>query len=145
MAEVIKSALGGKRPWQGTALGVINIIGTVFAFVGGLLFLVMFGFLGAASRDLPVEAAGMVTGVFGGLAIAGGIFLIALGVLYIFMARGAFKGQKWSPIVSVVFAALGIISFLTNASSEMILTLVLSAFILYLGIVCIKHPFYNRG
>lgn len=145
MVDLSMSSGGGKRPWQGTALAVINIIGVVLAFIFGLMFLVLMGFLGGVGGAMPVEVSGMFTGLMGGLAIAGGIFMIGLGVLYIFMARGALKGQKWSPIVSVVFAALGLISGITNFGSEMIFTLLLSAFILYLGVICIKHPFYNKG
>ena len=143
MVEVAVSVSGKKRPWQGTVLAILNIIGVVFAFIFGLLFLVLIGLLGGVGGTMEPEMGGMFVGMMGGFAIGGGIFMIAIGVLLIFMARGALKGQKWSPIVSIVFAVLGILGALSAYDSSMLLTLVLNAFILYLGVMCVKHPFYK--
>lgn len=145
MVEVAVSVSGKKRPWQGTVLAVLNIIGVVFAFIFGLLFLVLVGILGGMGGAMEPEVGGMFAGLMGGLAIGGGIFMIAIGVLLIFMARGALKGQKWSPIVSIVFGVLGILGALGAYDSSMLPTLAINAFILYLGVMCVRHPFYNKG
>lgn len=144
MVEVTVSTGTKKRPWQGTTLGVLNIIGVVFAFLFGLMAIVLVGFLGGSSEFMPAEFSGMFTGLMGGLAVALSVFMIAMGVLLIFMARGAFKGQKWAPMASIVFAAIGILSAISAYESQMLLTLVINGFVLYLGIMCVKHPFYNR-
>jgi len=143
------------RPWQGTALGVIDIIGTVGAFLMALVFLFfqsMFSGLGqmAAESGMPTPDSVAATGVFGflgGLGLVVGVVMIGFGVLAIFMAIGAFKGQKWSPIVNIVFAVLGILSLLSNMggfNSSMILSLAINVFAGYCAYICVKHPFYGK-
>lgn len=146
------------RPWHGTALGVIDIIATVFAFLFGLLFLmfqsVISSFFGEATGTMMVngvqvegveaaEAAQGMLAVFAGFGIVIGVVLLGLGVLGIFMARGAFKGQKWSPIVSIVFAALAIVGVLTSFSNSQLFSLALNAFTLYVAVMCVKSPYFN--
>lgn len=145
------SAGGMKRPWQGTALGVIDIIAVVFAFLFGLLFLFMQGFISSilGSGDVVVEgvdgaAATGLMGMLAGFAMVIGVVLLLIGVLEIFMARGAFKGQKWSPITSIVLAGLAIAGMVTNFDNSQIFGLVVDVFILYLSVMCVKSPFYNK-
>jgi hypothetical protein len=46
MAEQSPASSGGaKRPWQGTTLGVLDIIGAVFLFLGAIMFFFMKSFL----------------------------------------------------------------------------------------------------
>jgi len=133
------------RPWQGTALGVVDIISAVFSFLGGGLFLLaqglMMGFMGAAD-EVTAEGAGAFA-MFAGMGIIAGVVLIALGVLSIFMARGSFKGQKWSVIVAMVLSALGILSSLATFGGGMIFNLAINGFVLYLAYMCYKNPFYS--
>lgn len=142
------------RPWQGTALGVIDIIGTVFSFLFALLFLMFQGMiaslLGAAPTAVDVNGAQIqgaqgVMAIFAGLGMVMGVVLLGFGVLGIFLARGAFKGQKWSPIVSIIFAALGIVGLLTSFSSSSVLSLVIDAFTLYVAVMCVKSPYFNKA
>ena len=90
-----------------------------------------------------------MSGIFGFLAGLGmfvGIIFLAFGVLGIFMARGAFKGQKWSPIVSSILAILGILSTLTsiaNIDTSLIVNLIISLFTGYCAYICIIHPYFG--
>lgn len=143
------AASGMKRPWQGTALAVIDIIAVVLAFMFGLLFLFMQGFISSilGSGDIVVEGAdaAAATGLMGliaGFAMVVGVVLLLMGVLEIFMARGALKGQKWSPIVSIIFAILAVVGMLTSYDNGQVFGLAVNAFVLYLAIMCVKHPFY---
>ena len=146
------------RPWQGTVLGVVDIGATVILFLGGLLFLafqglfisVMANLSGTVDANVAVDGMqpAVASGVFGVLAGFGavvGVVLLGLGVLYIFMARGAFRGAKWSPIVSIVLSALAILNMLAGFTSKGAVSLVVDAFILYIAIVCVKSAYYNKA
>lgn len=149
-----------KRPWQGTSIGVIDIIGVVGAFIFAILFLflqgALQGLLGGVQQgltDLTTEEAKVASvgvqgmlGMLAGMGMAIGIVLIGIGILAIFMARGAFKGQKWSPVLSIVFSILGILGGLSSISnvSNSLVPLVLNVFVLYCSIMCLKDPFYNQ-
>lgn len=150
------------RPWHGTALGVIDIIATVFSFLFGLLFLMFQGllnsFFGEATGTMMVngvqvegveaaEALETVEGILPLLASLGivvGVVLLGFGVLGIFMAKGAFKGQKWSPIVSIVFSALALVGILASFSNSQLFSLALNAFILYVAVMCVKNPYFKK-
>ncbi|MBI5754295.1 hypothetical protein HZA40_04095 [Candidatus Peregrinibacteria bacterium] len=142
------------RPWQGTALGVLDIIYTVLLFLGGLAFLafqgLISGFLGATGgavdvNGVKIEGVQGVLGMLAGLGMVLGVVLLGLGILHIFMTRGAFKGQKWSPILSIVFAALTVVGSLSNFDSNGALNLVAGLFTLYVAVMCVKSPYYNRA
>lgn len=139
-----------QRPWQGTALGVLNIISVVFSFLFGLAFLFMQGIITSVFESGNVQVEGMesvgasgMMSLLAGFTIAFGVVLLGIGILEIFMARGAFKGQKWSPIVSIVFAVLAILNGFTDFQTTTLVSLAISAFALYVAIVCVKHPYYN--
>lgn len=147
------------RPWYGTALGVLDIIYTVFTFLFALLFLMfqsmISGFFAATGTMMvngvqvegaeAAEAAEGMLAVFASFGIVIGVIFLGFGVLGIFMARGAFKGQKWSPIVSIVFAALAIAGMLTSFSNSQLFGLALNAFTLYVAVMCVKHPYFNQA
>ncbi len=127
-----------ERPWQATVLGVLAIIGAIFAFLA-MLFMLFFGF-GMVGFNQFGEIT-ILTTLPTNFALISAIVLAGAGILEILIARGVFKGQKWAPTIIVIFAILGLISTL---SQFQIIILVVNAFILYLGIICIKHPFFNK-
>jgi len=90
-------------------------------------------------------AEGMM-GFLGALGLGAGILLGGFGVLGIFLARGAFKGQKWAVITSLVFAILGLISALMNIDSvgtSFIVNLAISGFMAYCSVRCMKSSYYK--
>jgi len=138
-----------QRPWEGTALGVIDIIGVVLAFLGAISFLFLqsvFSGLGSiAAVEGEVAASGLASMV-GGLGLGVGILLLGVGILLIFMARGAFNGQKWTVITNLVFAILGLLSVLSglgNINSMLIVNLVINGFAGYCAIKCMKNSYYK--
>lgn len=139
----------GNRPWEGTALGVVDIIGVVGAFLFAIMFLFLQGIfsgLGNVAAEQGEVAASGLMGMFGGFGLAVGFIFIALGILSIFMARGAFKGQKWSPIVSIVLCGLGLLSSLPNLgdfNAGFAVGLLLNIFVIYCGVMCMKSPYYK--
>lgn len=139
----------GQRPWEGTALAIIDIIGVVGAFIFAIIFLLFqglfSGFAGMAAGQGEVAASGIMNLVSGfGLAI--GVFLIAIGILAIFMARGAFKGQKWSPIVSIVLCGLGVLNGLVNIghmNTILAVYVLVDIFAIYCAVMCMKSPYFK--
>lgn len=153
------------RPWQGTFLGVINIIGVVFSFLAAILFLFMQGYLssmmgqmttsmtnvegGAVSPETAQATAGLMS-MLGGMGAVAGIIFIAVGVLLVFMARGAFRGQKWTLIVSLVFGILGLLGFISTLmqrgdAGSQIVSLVINLLMVYCAYICLKSPYYNHS
>ncbi|HPL92888.1 MAG TPA: hypothetical protein PLB38_01230 [bacterium] len=123
-----------KRPWQATLLGILNIIGLI-----GLALLTIAAFIGGSMLTSLVPVWGML----GGIGMALGFIFMAVWILVFFITRGIFKGQKWAIIVSIVFTALGLISAVMNIS-QMYVSLIVYAGMLYLEVVCLKDPYFNR-
>lgn len=135
------------RPWQATALGVIDILATIFSFLFAILLFFMQDFLIGIFSGVDVqgvEGADSAMSILTGFATGFGVLMLGFGVLYIFMARGAFKGQKWSPIVSIVFGILAVLGILTNFDNTQIVSLVIDLFTLYCAFVCVKSPYFQK-
>lgn len=166
------------RPWQGTTLGVLSVIGTVLLFLigivmmfGGTMFTTMMsGMSGSEYSEFntafdagieealneaktpeeramiesmrgmnPQDLEGVMGGAIQGVMIGMGIIFILLGVLYIFVSRAIFIGQKWGLIVALVFSSLGALSIL---GGEIIIAGV-NIFMIVLAVMCLKDPFYQ--
>lgn len=119
------------RPWQGTFLAVLGIIGLVILGI----FIPML-FIGATFL------AAMLPSALAGMTMILGLVVIGLWVLELFIVIGLFKGQKWVLIVSMVFSALALIGGFYPTFS--IFTLLMNGFMLYLAYTCLNHPFYNK-
>jgi len=78
-----------------------------------------------------------------GLGMAIGFIFMLFWILVFFITRGIFKGQKWAIIVALVFTALSLLSAVMNIS-QMYMSLIISAGMLYLEVVCLKDPYFNR-
>lgn len=127
------SGEGNIRPWQGTLLGILNIIALialtiaiVLAFVGGSMLVNL----------LPVW------GILGGIGMALGFILIAIWILVFFITKGIFQGKRWAIVVSIVFTGIALFSAIMNIS-EMFFSLVIYAGMLYLEVVCLKDSYYR--
>ncbi len=129
------------RPWQGTVLGVVNILG--LAMSGVMLMILFFGgsFLAEYIQDSQLS---MIFGI-GTIFIL--IFIIPFVILGIFVTIGTFKGQKWAVIVMLIFTAMALFgalsSLFTADGYNAFGSLVINGFILYCVIVSLKDPFYK--
>jgi hypothetical protein len=90
-----------KIPAGVKVISVFYYIGAVFGIIFGLLFI----FGGGAISNLIPSLGILGAGLFIGL----GILLIGLSVLAFFIARGLGKAQKWSRIIVIIFAGIGLI------------------------------------
>ncbi len=101
--------------------------------------------LPAEFRDnlAKVGLAGII-GFVSGFSLVIALFMLSIGIFYIFMARGAFKGRKWSPIISIIFSAMGLLGTLSGMQYGVnYFGLAMNGFVLYCGIMCVQHPYYN--
>jgi len=134
-----------KRPWEGTTLGVIDIVGVVFAGIGMAMLSVAILGGGAILSQMSTTAGGQAFPMASFIGTLGAFLLIPMilfFVLGIFIIIGIFKGQKWAIIVSIIFSVLALLSAFGNGIQYF--PLALNAFLLYLEIMCVKHPFYNH-
>ena len=92
--------MDGQVPTGVKVISVLYYIGAVFELIFGILLFVGSGTL---KSKIPFLA------FLGPFLIIGGIVLVGLAVLSFFVGRGLWKGQKWSRIVAIVFAVLGVL------------------------------------
>lgn len=127
-----------KRPWQGTVLAILHIIGLIFLglFLPFALIIGVIGGMLTFVEEVNPSLAMSVGG--GGLALF--LVLLAFFILGIFITRGIFKGKRWVIIVSLILSAMGVFQLAFNF--ELFSALLMALFV-YLEIACLLHPFYN--
>jgi len=86
-------------------ISVLYYIGAVISILAGLAFLIGAGVLSRVLAEIPVLGA-----LGAGLFVAGGIVMIAFGVLGFFIGRGLWNTRNWARILVIVFSALGVLS-----------------------------------
>lgn len=106
-----------ERPLGVTILGVLWIIGGLFAIIGGIIGGAILTIVG-----------------LGGLGAAIGVIAFIIGVIDLLLGIGCFKAWSWVWIVGVIFSAIsiliGIVSLLTTGFSAL-LGIIIAAIILY--------------
>ena len=88
-------------------ISILYYIGAVFGIIFGLLLI--FGaetFTSILNGVLLIDA---LDSGLSGLFIAGGIIMIALGVLGFFIGRGLWKGRNWARIFVIILSILGVL------------------------------------
>ena len=86
-----------------TGVKVISVLYYIGAVLELILGIALFFGAGALKTKVPFLA------FLGPFLIIGAVILIGLAVLSFFVGRGLWKGQKWSRIVAIIFAALGVL------------------------------------
>jgi hypothetical protein len=126
------------RPWQGTFLAVLNIIGLMFIamFIPFALLIT----IGGGMLSFINEIGPGIAMLFGGGGLALLLILLFFFILGIFIISGLFKGKKWVVIISLLFSALNVVQLVFNFN---LFSALLLALFLYLEISCLIHPFYG--
>ena len=108
-----------------TGVKIISVLYYIGAVIELLLGIALFFGAGALKAKIPLLS------FLGPFLIIGGIILIGLAVLSFFVGRGLWKGQKWSRIVAIIFAALGalltIVGMTQGNIASNVVSLVISA------------------
>jgi hypothetical protein len=87
----------GEVPTGVKVIAVLYYIGAVLTILGGIMMFIGSGFLATIVPFLS------------GFAIAGGVLMLALGVLGFFIGRGLWNGRNWARIVALIFAVIGLV------------------------------------
>ncbi|NPA37770.1 MAG: hypothetical protein GXO47_13075 [Chlorobi bacterium] len=130
-----------ERPWQGTVLAVLNVLGLVMGFLVFMLLMIGSGFVESVIQDSTFS---VIMG-FGRLVI----FMLGFPfiVLAVFITVGLFRGQKWAVItmmVFTIFALLNSISGLFSGNGAGFLgPVIINGLVLYCEIASLKDPFYK--
>ena len=93
-------SMAGEVPTGVKIISVLYYIGAAFELIFGI---VLFFGAGALKTKVPFLA------FLGPFLIIGAVILIGLAVLSFFVGRGLWKAQKWSRIVALVFAVIGVL------------------------------------
>jgi len=112
-----------KRPTAITVIAVLAAIGGVFGVLGGLVLLGLGSFAG--SLGVPGSGVAFLTGTTLGAVILG------IGVLDLVAAYGAWNLKKWAVNLLIGISAVSILLNVVTFTSGSILSLVISAVIIY--------------
>jgi hypothetical protein len=105
-----------ERPLGVTIIGILNILSGLFYLVGGLA-------LGA----ILAIAIPLLGGIIGAL-------LVIIGIIYIILGIGCFKGWGWVWTLTVIFSILGILISLVSivvGNFTSIVSIIIAAIILW--------------
>ncbi len=132
------------RPWQGTLLGVVNIVALVMAGI-----MIMFVMLGSSFISGMMDDPAF-SSIFGAGALMILLLVVPFVILGVLVTIGIFKGQKWAVIVMLIFTAIALVSALSGGfmngggyGYNGLGSIVINGFLLYCGIVALKDPFYK--
>jgi hypothetical protein len=105
----------GARPTGATIVSVIEGVLGVLALLGALAFIGLGGIMGGLAGASGVEGGAAAGGLLAGLGMVTGIIFGLIGVLYLAIAYGVWKGRGWSwmlgvvvSIIAIVFGVLGL-------------------------------------
>ncbi|HEX3264950.1 MAG TPA: hypothetical protein VHR16_04725 [Candidatus Limnocylindrales bacterium] len=121
------------RPTGATIVSVIDGIIGVLALLAGLLFMVGMSVVGGlANNSTDTQGLG---GVFAGVGIVFGVIIILIGVLYLAIAYGVWKGRGWAwmlgMIVSIIAIVFGVLGLSGGVSVGSLISLALPIAVVY--------------
>lgn len=121
------------RPTGATVISVIDGIIGVLALLAGLLFMVGMSVVGGlANNSTDTQGLG---GVFAGVGIVFGVIIILIGVLYLAIAYGVWKGRGWSwmlgMVVSIIAIVFGVLGLSGGVSLGSLISLALPVVVVY--------------
>jgi hypothetical protein len=123
------------RPTGATVISVIDGIVGVLALLAGLLLMVGAGVLGGVLGSAADPNAPGLGAMFAGLGIAFGIIVLLIGVLYLAIAYGVWKGRSWAWMLGVVVAVIatvfGVLGLAGGITVSNILSVALPVLVLY--------------
>ena|ERR671936_887254 len=122
-----------RRPTGVTIIAVLMVIAGIVMIIAGVSAIVVAPFLPAAvpSQDLPT---GLSATMLGGIAVASGAFMLALGIAGLVIAYGLFKGRGWAWTAAVVLSIISIVmSVVAIVSGNLgsVISLIINGVILY--------------
>jgi hypothetical protein len=118
LAYSVLQAAPKSRPIGVTIIAILNIIGGIITLLGGIAFVVAVTIFPALPpsafndgnlTDSDIELSGIPPRFIGGVAIAIGSVLIAIGIVSFIVAYGLLKRMGWAWTVTVVLSIISIV------------------------------------
>ncbi len=94
------------------AISILYYVGAVLMVLLAILFIVGAGAVSTLLEQYPILSA-----LGSGVLILVGIIMIALAVLYFFVAKGLTELKSWARILVIVFSVIGFLSALSTLFS----------------------------
>lgn len=103
------------RPMGATVIAIIESILAVLLFLAALALIGLSGIAGGLIGSVDEPGAGGVGAMIAGFGIVAGIIALLIGLLYLAIAYGVWKGRGWAwmlgmivSIIAIVFGVLGL-------------------------------------
>ena len=123
------------RPMGATIVAIIEGILGVLFLLAALAAIGLMGIAGGLVGSSGVEGGAAAAGVLAGVGFIIGIIVLALGLLYLAIAYGVWKGRGWSwmlgVVVSIVALVLGVLGLTGGISVQSLIGVVLPIVVIY--------------
>lgn len=96
------------RPVGVTIIGVLMAIAGIVMIIAGISAMALAPLIPMATESQDL-AMGISSTMLGGIAIASGAIMLALGIASLVIAYGLFKGRPWAWTAAVVLSIIGIV------------------------------------
>jgi len=123
------------RPMGATVVTVIESILAVFLFLGALALIGLGGVAGGLVGSSNDPNAAGIGAVLAGAGFVFGLILLLLGLLYVAIAYGVWKGRSWSwmlgMVVSIIAIVFGVLGLSNGVNLGSIISLALPVAVVY--------------
>ncbi|HEV8360237.1 MAG TPA: hypothetical protein VGR28_07280 [Candidatus Thermoplasmatota archaeon] len=113
----------GQRPLGVTILSVLDFLGGIALFLGGLTMIA----LGSAASFLPLGFFGALGGMFVAFM---GVFMIVFALVFLVMGWGLWTGQGWAWTLGIILALLGVLMGIVSLPTG-IVTIAIEVFLIW--------------
>ncbi len=96
-------------------LSILYYIGSVISVFAGLALILGGGLISSMFSSIP-----LLSTLGSGLFVVAGIIIIAFGLLYFFIGRGLWKGQKWSRVIVIIFECIAVLGSIFSITTSVI-------------------------
>jgi hypothetical protein len=123
------------RPMGATVVAIIEGILGVLLLLAALAAIGLMGLAGGLVGTSGAEGGAAAAGLLAGFGVVFGIILGAIGVLYIAIAYGVWKGRGWSwmlgVVVSIIAIVFGVLGLSSGINASTIISLALPIAVVY--------------
>lgn len=121
------------RPVGVTIIGVLMAIAGIVMIIAGISAMALAPLIPMATESQDL-AMGISSTMLGGIAIASGAIMLALGIASLVIAYGLFKGRPWAWTAAVVLSIIGIVMSVVSivtGNFGSIVSLIINGVIIY--------------
>lgn len=135
-----------KRPLIVSIIAILVLLSAIFEILLGAILIIL-GIIGGSvvGSSCTLPACESIASVLVPIIIIAGVVMLLLGIFYIFVFRGLWKGRNWARIFYIVVGIIGIIgnifAMLISPSASSIITGIIG---MILPILIISYLLFSR-